>query len=97
MIKNCLFCWMEALSVCSDHYRAMGFRTRGGGGAVALGEMDVAGLNPYRFVQGQPLTPSALGLLPTRPANGVHRTPGGGIQSRSATYLVGDDHQARIT
>ena len=67
-----------------------------GGGAVALGEMDVAGLNPYRFVQGQPLTPSALGLLPTRPANGVHRTPGGGIQ-RSATYLVGDDHQARIT
>ena len=43
----CLFCWMEALSVYSDHCRAMGLRIRGM--TLVLGEMEAAGVKPYRF------------------------------------------------
>ena len=67
-----LFCWMEALSVCSDHRRAMRCRTREG--TVVLGEMDVARVNPYRYGQGQP--PSALDPVSAPPANGDHPIPG---------------------
>ena len=62
---------------------------------LVLGEMDVARVNPYRFDQGQP--PSALGLVPTPPANDGHPFPGEGEgDSSSATYPVDDVHQARL-
>ena len=48
---------------------------------------------PIPFWPGS--TPSALGLVPTPPANGGHPIPGAAV--RSATYTVDDAHQARIT
>ena len=55
--------------------------------ALALGEMDVARVIPYRFGQGQP--PSALGLVPTTPANGGHPIPEGGGHTESFTLIHG--------
>ena len=45
---------MEALSVCPDHCKVIGCRIRGEGVTVALGEMDVARVNPNRFGPSQP-------------------------------------------
>ena len=61
---------------------------------VVLGEMDVARVNLYLPFWPRP-APSALGLVPTPPANAGHPIPGG--DSRSASHRVGDVHQARMT
>ena len=61
---------------------------------MALEEMDVARVNPYCF---DPFLPgsatSALGLVPAPPANGGSPNSGGGGDSRSASYPVGDVHR----
>ena len=84
------FLRIKALSVQSDHCRAMGYRI--GGGTLVPGEMDVARVHPYRYDQG---TLKSRGLVRTPTASGGHPIPGG--DTRSASYLVNDVHQARIT
>ena len=56
------------------------------------------GLRPGEPIQFWPRsTPSALGLVPTPPANGGQSISGGGGDSRSTSYPVDDVHKAWIT
>ena len=63
-------------------------------GVVVLGEMDVVMVNTYRLGQGPP--PSAVGLVPTPRANGVHPIGGGGA-TRNLPLIVERRSPARIT
>ena len=75
----------------TDHCRAIGCRI-GGGGALDLGEMDVARAYPYRSDQG---TPSVHGLVRTPTASGGRPIPGS--DTRPATYPADDVHPAQLT
>ena len=85
----CLFCWMEALSVCSDHCRAMEYRISGV--TVVLGEIDDARVKP----KPRPRKP------PVRKTSGTHPSSRGGGRLLSgghpevASVPVDDVHQAR--
>ena len=61
---------------------------------MAVGEMDAARVNPYRFGQGQLPVHSAW-FQPSRPAAATQVLAEG--DTKSVTYPVDDDHQARIT
>ena len=69
------FCWIKALSVCSDHWDGNGLWNHGS--------------------QSDPPVLNATGSNPTPPSGGGYRLPEG--DPRSASYLVDDAHQARIT
>ena len=56
--------------------------------------MDAARVCPYRSDQ---VTPRARGLVRTPMSSVGHPIPGGGGDTRSATYPVDDVHQPRIT
>ena len=54
-----VFCWIKALSVASNHCRAMGCRMVGGGVKLVLGERNFARVNPCR--SDQLVTPVLMG------------------------------------
>ena len=54
----------------------MGCRLGEGGGTVVLGEMGVTWVSHTDLARTPLPPPSALGLVPTPPANGVHPIPG---------------------
>ena len=85
------FCWIKALFVRLDHYRAVGCRI---GGDSGPGEMDVIRRKSHRPVRGS---------LPQHKASGTHSSSlrqlptsgGGGLGF--VIYPVDDFHQVRIT
>ena len=56
---------------------------------LALGEMDAARVNPYRFDQG---IPGSCGLVRTPTVSGGHPIPGGGGRHQVCQFPVGDVH-----
>ena len=62
---------------------------------LVLGEINVARMNPYRLTRIPPVLLGSLGLVRASTVSGGHPMTGG--DTRPATYLMDDVHQARIT
>ena len=82
--KICLFCWMKALFGSPlTPLQGYGMQDKGGGGS-GPGRNGRCPGEPIPFWPGS--TTSALGLVPTQPANGGHPILGaGGMQDLSLT------------
>ena len=76
-------CWIKVLSAHSSHCRAVGCRM--GGGAVILGEMDVARVNPYRSGQSEPPVHMAW-FAPHRPATVTESSSAVALKSKAFTF-----------